>query len=108
MKKLLIALLIVLSLPIFANSEPLRVIPYPAGTDTKTEGASSAPWNINHKRSIYFDTMTDYFELKSNERRIILPHYSTYQQTRENTCGPAAALTQSFITMATQIIRKQI
>lgn len=93
MKKLLIALLIVLSSSIFANCEPLKVIPYPAGTDTKTEGASSAPGNINHEYSIYFDTMTDYFELKSNVRRIILPHYPTYQQTRENTCGPAAALT---------------
>ena len=37
--------------------------------------------------------MTDYFELQSNERRIILSHYPTYQQTKENTCGPAAALT---------------
>ncbi len=82
MKKLLIALLIILSSSIFANSEPVKVIPYPTGTDTKTEGASSAPWNINHEHSIYFDTMTDYFELKSNERRIILPHYPTYQRKR--------------------------
>ena len=93
MKKLLIALLIVLSLSSFAAAEPVKIIPYPAGTDTQTEGASSAPQNINHKYSIYFDTMTDYFELQSNERRIILSHYPTYQQTKENTCGPAAALT---------------
>ena len=93
MKKLLITLLIVLSLSSFAAAEPVKIIPYPAGTDTQTEGASSAPKNINHKYSIYFDTMTDYFELQSNERRIILSHYPTYQQTKENTCGPAAALT---------------
>ena len=93
MKKLLIALLIVMSLSSFAAAEPVKVIPYPAGIDTKTEGASAAPQSINHKYSIYFDTMTDYFELQSNERRVILSNFPTYQQTRENTCGPAAALT---------------
>ena len=93
MKRLSLALLIVLSFSILAYAEPLKVIPYPAGTDTQTEGASSAPENINHARSMYFDTMTDYFDLKSNEHLVILSHYPTYQQTRENTCGPAAALT---------------
>ncbi|MBR1603127.1 MAG: C39 family peptidase [Synergistaceae bacterium] len=93
MKKLLIALLIVMSLSSFAAAEPVKVIPYPAGIDTKTEGASSAPQSINHKYSIYFDTMTDYFELQSNERRIILSNFPTYRQTKENTCDPAAALT---------------
>ncbi len=94
--------IILLSIALFtagianANSNldnELRVIPYPEGIDTKSEGASSAPDIINHKYSIYFDTMTDYFELGSNARRVMLKHYPTYQQTRENTCGPAAALT---------------
>ncbi|MBQ8691773.1 MAG: C39 family peptidase [Synergistaceae bacterium] len=93
MKKLLILIVLSCLCASFAAAEPVKVIPYPAGTDTKTEGASSAPQNINHKYSIYFDTMTDYFELQPNERRIILPHFPTYQQTKENTCGPAAALT---------------
>ena len=39
MKKLLIALVIVMSLAGFAAAEPVKVIPYPSGTDTKTEGA---------------------------------------------------------------------
>ena len=39
------------------------------------------------------DTRTDYFELKPSQNRVIISHYPTYQQSRENTCGPAAALT---------------
>ena len=31
--------------------------------------------------------------MKSNDTRIILTNYPTYQQTKENTCGPAAGLT---------------
>lgn len=68
------------------------VIPYPPGTDTKTEGASSVPAEINHQDSIYF-TQVDYYTLQSNKTRTMLSKYPTYQQTRENTCGPAAALT---------------
>ena len=93
MKKLF-ALLLFLTLCVNpALCEELRVIPYPEGTDTQSEGASSAPAIINHKHSIYFDTMTDYYELANSKSRIILNHYPTYQQTKENTCGPAAALT---------------
>ena len=111
MKKLLCVLLAVALLPGHAwgegapaardrqDREELRVIPYPPGTDTTTEGASSAPESINHRASIYFDTMTDYFYLApkahvgARQRRVLLPRYPTYQQTRENTCGPAAGLT---------------
>ena len=90
----LFALLLFLTLCVNAAfCEELRVIPYPEGTDTQSEGASSAPAIINHKFSIYFDTMTDYYELADSQNRIILTHYPTYQQTKENTCGPAAALT---------------
>ncbi len=71
----------------------VRVIPYPDGLDTMSEGASSAPYLINHDFSIYFDTLTDYFELGPSQNRVIISNYPTYQQTRENTCGPAAALT---------------
>ena len=71
----------------------VRVIPYPESTDTQSEGASSAPASINHVPSIYFDTQTDYFTLKPKDGRMILKNYPTYQQTRENTCGPAAGLT---------------
>ena len=76
-----------------ANTDEVRVIPYPAGLNTKTEGASSAPTEINHADSPYFKHL-DIYEMKTIiGRRIVLAHYPTYQQTREYTCGPAAALT---------------
>ncbi len=93
MKKIFLSLLIIFLVSDNLYSEELRVIPYPEGLDTKSEGASSAPVEINHKFSIYFDTMTDYFVLKSSRNRVILENYPTYQQTREHTCGPAAVLT---------------
>ena len=92
MKKSLLILFFVL-LAAQAVGDELRVIPHPEGPDTTREGASSASSSINHKFSIYFDTLTDYFELASSENCVILSHYPTYQQTTEVTCGPAAALT---------------
>ena len=77
--------------PAYAAQEE-RVIPYPPGLDTTASGASSAPAEINHKDSIYF-AMPDFYSLPNTENRVILPHYRTYQQTTEYTCGPAAALT---------------
>ena len=91
MKKVLLAVIVLaVCVPSFGA---MRVIPYPESLDTKSEGASSAPEEINHKGSVYFDTATDYYETASTDSRIILRNYPTYQQTRENTCGPAAALT---------------
>ena len=91
MKKALLALVIMaVCVPC---SGAVRVIPYPGSLDVKSEGASSAPAEINHKGSVYFDTATDYYETASTDSRIILRNYPTYQQTRENTCGPASALT---------------
>ena len=76
-----------------ANTDETRVIPYPAGLDTETEGASSAPTEINHADSLYFKHL-DIYEMETiSGRRLVLSHYPTYQQTREYTCGPAAALT---------------
>ena len=75
-----------------APADGARVIPYPAGLDTVTEGASAAPKEIDHKDSVYF-TMPDFYEMRGTESRTMLTHYPTYQQTREYTCGPAAALT---------------
>ena len=93
MKKFCLLLILLFASAVQAQSEALRVIPYPESTDTKSEGASSAPISINHEHSVYFDTASDFFEAKSTDSRIILAHYPTYQQTKENTCGPAAALT---------------
>ena len=88
-KKILLAMLAgILSI----NTAFAEKIPYPENLDTKTEGASAAPDEINHGNSIYFPQI-DFENLPSTDDRIILKDYPTYQQTRENTCGPAAALT---------------
>ena len=55
-------------------------------------GASTAPTEINHADSIYY-THPDFYNMTSTDDRIILPHYPTYQQTTDYSCGPAAALT---------------
>ena len=54
--------------------------------------AANAPADINHDDSIYY-AHPDFYEMTSTADRIILPHYPTYQQTTEYSCGPAAALT---------------
>ena len=92
MKKILSALMCLLVL-CGVSSAGVRVIPFPEGLDTTSEGASSAPAEINHKGSVYFDTVTDFYEAASTDSRIILTNYPTYQQTTEYTCGPASALT---------------
>lgn len=76
-----------------ADTNGVQVIPYPAGLDTQTEGASSAPKEINHADSPYFKHLDIYNMESIPGRRVVLPHYPTYQQSREYTCGPAAALT---------------
>ena len=55
-------------------------------------GGAAAPAEINHAESIYF-AQPDFYNMTSTGDRIILPHYPTYQQTTDYSCGPAAALT---------------
>ncbi|MBR2519909.1 MAG: C39 family peptidase [Selenomonadaceae bacterium] len=55
-------------------------------------GATAAPPEINHADSIYFPQI-NFYELTSNDGRIILTHYPTFLQTTEYSCGPASALT---------------
>lgn len=69
-----------------------RVIPYPADYDTAKEGASSYSGLGNVKHSPYY-TAVDFYNLPSTATLTLLPHYETYQQTTEISCGPAAALT---------------
>ena len=60
------------------------VIPYPKGVAPNHEGAWSAPSEINHANSPYF-TAINVFQLESiNGRRVVLPHYPSYQQTLWN------------------------
>lgn len=75
-----------------AGGSPASVIAFPAGYVTDKEGASSYNGIGNVKNSPYY-TARDYYNLESNGSLVILPHYKTYQQTTEITCGPAAALT---------------
>ena len=50
------------------------------------------PQEINHADSPYFAHLDVYNMESINGRRGVMPHYPSYQQTREYTCGPAAAL----------------
>ena len=68
------------------------VIAYPASYDTTKEGASSYQGIGNVQVSPYYPAI-DFYQMKPTTTLIILPHYQTYQQTTEITCGPAAALT---------------
>ena len=74
------------------ETDEMRVIPYPDGLDTTSEGASSAPAEINHSDSPFFAGL-DFYEMETSTNRVMLTYYPTYQQAREYTCGPAAALT---------------
>lgn len=60
--------------------------------EEESSGAAAAPADINHADSIYY-MHPDFYNMPSTDTRIILPHYPTYQQTTEYSCGPAAALT---------------
>ncbi len=62
------------------------------GCASADDGAASAPVEINHADSIYYPQI-NFYEMTSTGDRIILPHFSTYQQTTEYSCGAAAALT---------------
>ncbi len=77
---------------VLANGEDSHVIPYPSSYITSSEGASSYHGIGNVKQSPYF-AAPDFYNLQSTNTLTILPHYKTYQQTTEITCGPAAALT---------------
>ena len=92
MKKALCAAAVIAALCV-PSFGAVKVIPYPPEAETKIDGASAAPAEINHKGSAYFDTGIDFYEAVSTDSRIILKNYPTYQQTTEYTCGPAAALT---------------
>ncbi|MBP2634470.1 MAG: hypothetical protein H6Q72_377 [Firmicutes bacterium] len=74
------------------NAAESRIIPYPDRYVTTKEGASSYNGLGNVKQSPYYKVL-DFYNLQSTDTLTLLPHYKTYQQTTEITCGPAAALT---------------
>lgn len=84
---LVVTLLVVVTL---GNAQASGVQPIP--TPANPQGAASAHQENNHKNSAYFKH-PDFFKMKNNSHLTILTQYPTYQQTTEETCGPAAALT---------------
>ncbi len=87
------ALVGAISLPsVTLAAEETKVIPYPAGYVTNSEGASSYNGLGNVAKSPYY-SQPDVYNLKGSDSLLILEKYKTYQQTTEITCGPAAALT---------------
>ena len=95
MKKKAVALLAAMMCMGTALAAPAAqegAIPYPVGQKPNGEGAWSAPQEINHADSPYFVNLDVYNMESINGRRVVMPHYPSYQQTTEYTCGPAAAL----------------
>ena len=86
-------LLLMLCAPLGAHSaeKQERVIPYPGGYITKVSGASAYGGKANHASSPYF-AHPDFYTMQSKGSLTILPRFKTYQQSREYSCGPAAAL----------------
>lgn len=72
------------------NDNLARTIPYPEGLEL--DGAAGHAGNATHADSRYFVTTNDWFAQESGGSLTILSHFATYQQTRENTCGPASIL----------------
>lgn len=66
-----------------------ETIPYPAGI---TRGGAARYLGIlDHDPSPYF-THPDVYAMGNTGSRVVLPHFRTYQQTTEYTCGPAAVV----------------
>ncbi len=74
------------------GSQDIRVIPYPPGLNISQGTASSAPQEINHKFSSYF-VKHDFYDIPDVSGRVLIKKYPVYQQTKDNTSGPAACLT---------------
>lgn len=73
----------------FQNHDQDAKIPYTEGM--AIEGAASVERQADHVDSPYFHA-PDYFNMTSTDTLTLLPHFKTYQQTTEETCGTAAAL----------------
>ncbi|HEY8391319.1 MAG TPA: C39 family peptidase [Capillibacterium sp.] len=78
-------------LTLAAEEKTGRTIPYPPGYDLTSEGASAYAGSTDHPDSRYFAHL-DVYNLTSDATLTIIPHFATYQQTTESTCGPASAL----------------
>ena len=68
-----------------------NALPYPSGYDTDTTGASSYKNCGDHPDAGYF-AAPDVYNMISAGTLTVLPHFKTYQQTTEWSCGNATAL----------------
>ncbi len=68
-----------------------RTIPYPEGIDPSLSGASSYG-NIGDIADSPYFKHPDFYDMESTDTLTILPHFRTYQQSTEFTCGPGAVL----------------
>lgn len=70
-----------------------ETIPFPPGIPLW--GAASYLGKVNHDPSPYY-VHPDIYNLGNTATRTILPHFKTYQQTTEYTCGPAALVMAAY------------
>ena len=70
-----------------------ETIPYPP--ELKLGGAAAIIKKENHSPSLYFQH-PDFYNQRVTSSLVILPHFKTYQQTTEYTCGPAALLMAAY------------
>jgi hypothetical protein len=70
-----------------------ETIPYPPGLELG--GAAAYLGTVDHRPSPYFKH-PDVYNLCATGSLSILPHFKTYQQTTEYTCGPAALLMAAY------------
>ena len=74
------------------NLPQLHTIDNPKPCQTESEeGAAAVSGKLNHANSRYY-VFNDYYNMESDDTLHILPHFKTYQQTTEYTCGAASAL----------------
>lgn len=71
----------------------IHAIPYAQSLTTRNDGlgADDADAAVSHPDGKYY-VVNDFYNMESGGSLHILPHFETYQQTTEHTCGCASAL----------------
>ena len=88
-----IIILALLAVPLSAYAQEFHVIPYDETLETLNDfyGADAFNHMLYHPDSRYYSHI-DFYDEEPTESLHILPHFSTYQQTTEYSCGNASAL----------------
>jgi len=85
----------------FATNTPFttNTIPYPHGIElggaASYLGKLGYRGKLDHNHSPYFNH-PDVYNMRSTDSLHIIPHFKTYQQTTEYTCGPAALVMAAY------------